>query len=82
MSDATTQLAAVRACWHPVGYSKDLGAQLIAVTLLGERLVLGGVPPGDEGLRTQLNCSRHSSRACDRIPSLPRRLQRGHALPP
>jgi phenylpropionate dioxygenase-like ring-hydroxylating dioxygenase large terminal subunit len=40
MSDATTQLAAVRACWHPVGYSKDLGAQPIAATLLRERLVL------------------------------------------
>jgi len=40
MSDTTSQLAAVRACWHPVGYSRDLGGQPIAVTLLGERLVL------------------------------------------
>ncbi len=40
MSETTSQLAAVRACWHPVAYSRDLGAQPIARTLLGERLVL------------------------------------------
>jgi len=40
MSDATSQVVAVRACWHPVAYSRELGGQPIAVTLLGERLVL------------------------------------------
>jgi vanillate O-demethylase monooxygenase subunit len=40
MSDTTSQVAAARACWHPVAYSRDLGVQPIAATLLGERLVL------------------------------------------
>lgn len=33
-------ISAVRGCWHPVGYSRDLGAQPVAVDLLGEHLVL------------------------------------------
>ena len=40
MSDSTSPLTAARACWHPVGYSRDVSTQPVAVSLLRERLVL------------------------------------------
>ena len=40
-------LAALRSCWHPVGYAHALGEEPLRVRLLGEDLVLwrdsGGV---------------------------------------
>jgi vanillate O-demethylase monooxygenase subunit len=37
---AATPDAALRQCWHPVAYADSLGADPVAVTLLGEPLVL------------------------------------------
>jgi vanillate O-demethylase monooxygenase subunit len=39
-------LNALRTCWHPVAYAKDVGATPVPATLLGEPLVLWRTPDG------------------------------------
>jgi len=60
-------LAAQRACWHPVAFSSDLAGQPVHADLLGEPLVLWRGPAGDPRALADLCVHRGTALSLGRV---------------
>ncbi len=60
-------LAAQRACWHPVAFSSDLAGQPVHTDLLGEPLVLWRGPAGDPRALADLCVHRGTALSLGRV---------------